>query len=151
MGLKKMVQNCDNDNFVQAGWRSGGPDERGGGGRFDREYTNGVGGGPGGGPPANPRWKQDLDYGMGRGRGRGGHHGGFGSRPPPGSRYGRDMDNLPEWATSDDPGVERGGSFDDDGKFKAGGRRTLSGGEKPRQSSKSAVNSNTRARQICRS
>ena len=67
----------------QAGWRSGGPDERGGGGRFDREYTNGVGG-PGG-PPANPRWKQEPgDFRMGRGGGRGGHHGGFGSRPPHG-------------------------------------------------------------------
>lgn len=133
MAHEQVVKLCHS----QAGWRSGGPDERGGGGRFDREYTNGVGG-PGG-PPANPRWKQEPDYRMGRGGGRGGHHGGFGSRPPPGSRY-RDMDNLPEWATSDDPGVERGGSFDADGKFKAsggsGGGRTASGGDKPRQSSK---------------
>ena len=76
---------------------------------------------------------------MGRG-GRGGHHGGFGSRPPPGSRY-RDMDNLPEWATADDPGAERGGSFDADGKFKASaGGGPYSGGEKPRQSSKWAGN-----------
>ena len=130
-GLKKIVL-C---NPVQAGWRSGGPEERGGGGRFDREYTNGVGGPDG--PPDNPRWKQEPDYRMGRGGGsRGGHRGGFGGRPPPGSRYGRDQYNLPEWATSDEPGVERGGTFDADGKFKASGGRTLSGGERPRQSSK---------------
>ena len=121
-------------NSAQAGWRSGGPDERGGG-RFDREYTNGVGG-PGSGPPANPRWKQEPDFRMSRGGGRGGHHGGFGSRPPHGAgRYRSDIDNLPEWATSDDPGVERGGSFDADGKFKAGAGPS-GNGERPRHSSK---------------
>ena len=82
------------------------PSRRYGGG----EYVNGDrGNGPAGG-----RWKEPEFGRSGRG-GRGGHHSSaFGGR-----KYRPDNDMLPEWASDEPAGGDKGGSFDEAGKFQA--------------------------------
>lgn len=56
-----------------------------------------------------------------RGGGRGGHHSSYSSRGGAGRHaFRRDSsgENLPEWA-SEEPDMERGGSFDASGKFQS--------------------------------